>query len=148
MIKLDFCLCKNKGADQHTAQLISGFVFATQIVQFLFCSNQRFKFLAFFCDCTCRFVSELVGNPEDQFCHFKRKKFISDSDYDSDSDLKKKKKKNEREKKRNEREREKKDLDILIVKLMFLVYFRPSHLMVILLVVTAAVVVVSTFVLP
>ena len=37
MRKPDFCLCKNKDADQlcSTAQLIGAFVFATQIVQFL-----------------------------------------------------------------------------------------------------------------
>ena len=52
-----------------TAQLISVFVFATQIVQSLFFLNTNFKPLAIFCDCTARFVSDLVGNPEDPFSH-------------------------------------------------------------------------------
>ena len=29
--------------------------------------NQNFKILALYCDCTGRFVSDLVGNPEDRF---------------------------------------------------------------------------------
>ena len=41
-----------------TAKLISAFVFANRIVQFLL----YFKLLALFCDCTGRFVSYLVGN--------------------------------------------------------------------------------------
>ena len=48
-----------------TAQLISAFVFATRIVQFLFFLNQKLK-LHMFYGCTDRFVSELVGNPEDR----------------------------------------------------------------------------------
>ena len=28
---------------------------------------RNFKLLAFFCDCTDRFVSDMVGNPEDRF---------------------------------------------------------------------------------
>ena len=46
MRKPDFCLCENKGADQLrsiTAKLISAFVFATRIVQFLFFSNTKFQ---------------------------------------------------------------------------------------------------------
>ena len=38
MRKPDFCLCKNKGADQ-LRKLISAFVFATPIVQSLFFLN-------------------------------------------------------------------------------------------------------------
>ena len=30
---------------------------------------QNFKVLALFCDCTDRFVLDLVGNPEDRFSH-------------------------------------------------------------------------------
>ena len=52
-----------------TAQLISAFVFATQIVQSLFFLNPKFKPLAIFCSCTVRFVSDLVGNPEYRFSH-------------------------------------------------------------------------------
>ena len=50
-----------------TAKLISAFVFATRIVQSLFYLN--FKPLAILCGCTARFVSDLVGNPEDRFSH-------------------------------------------------------------------------------
>ena len=31
--------------------------------------KQNSKPLAIFCDCTARFVSDLVGDPEDQFSH-------------------------------------------------------------------------------
>ena len=44
--KPDFCLGENKGADQlcgYTAKLISAFVFATRIVQFLFYLNPKFQ---------------------------------------------------------------------------------------------------------
>ena len=61
--KPDFCLCENKVA----AKLISAFVFATRIVQFLFFLNPKFQLLAHFCDCTGRFVSDLGGHPEDRF---------------------------------------------------------------------------------
>ena len=45
-----------------TAKLISAFVFATRMVSI-------FKPLAILCGCTARFVSDLVGNPEDRFSH-------------------------------------------------------------------------------
>ena len=41
MRKPDFCICKNKAAV--TAQLISAFVFATRVVQFLFFLNPKFQ---------------------------------------------------------------------------------------------------------
>ena len=43
--KPDFCICENKAADQLsvTAQLICGFVFATQIVQSLYFLNRKFQ---------------------------------------------------------------------------------------------------------
>ena len=44
---------------------ISTIVFPTQIVQSLYILN--FKPLTI-CGCTARFVSDLVGNPEDRFC--------------------------------------------------------------------------------
>ena len=67
MRKLAFCICQNKDADQlrSTCEADHAFVFATRIVQSLFYLN--FKPLAMFCDCTARFVSDLVGNPEDRF---------------------------------------------------------------------------------
>ena len=49
-LKPDFCLCENRGADMlcsNSAQLISVFVFATQIV---YTFVQNFKLLACFCD--------------------------------------------------------------------------------------------------
>ena len=41
--KPDFCLGENKGADQLRGNLISAFVFATRIVQFLFYLNPKFQ---------------------------------------------------------------------------------------------------------
>ena len=66
-----FCICENKDADQLCvhAKLISAFVFATWIVQYLLFLNTNFKPLAIFCDYTARFVSDLVRNPEDRFSH-------------------------------------------------------------------------------
>ena len=52
-----------------TAKLISAFVFATWIVQFLFYLNQNFKPLAIFSSCTAWFVWDVVENPEDRFSH-------------------------------------------------------------------------------
>ena len=52
-----------------TAKLISASVFATRIVQSLYFLNPNFKPLAIFCDCTARFVSDQVRNPEDRFSH-------------------------------------------------------------------------------
>ena len=56
-------ICENKGQISYaiTAQLISVFVFATQIVQFLFYLNRNFKHLACFCELKGWFVSDLVG---------------------------------------------------------------------------------------
>ena len=45
MRKSFFCICENKDADQlrGTAKLISAFVFAIRIVQFLFYLNLKFQ---------------------------------------------------------------------------------------------------------
>ena len=44
MRKPAFCICENKGADQQvTAKLISAFVFAKRIVQFLYFLNPKFQ---------------------------------------------------------------------------------------------------------
>ena len=59
--KPDFC-------ELHTsAQLISAFVFTSQLKNSSSTYIQNFKLLAFFCDCTDQFVSHLVGNLEDRF---------------------------------------------------------------------------------
>ena len=58
---------ENKHAQ--TAQLISIFVFATGIVQFLFYLYSKFQALACFCECVGQFVSALVGNPNCWFSH-------------------------------------------------------------------------------
>ena len=62
--KLDFCLCKKKGADQ-----LCTFVFATQIVQFLFFSNPKFQVSSHLLWLYRTVVSDLVGNPKDRFSH-------------------------------------------------------------------------------
>ena len=73
MRKPPFCKCENKDADQlcgnHTADQRLCFRYIdTQSLCFL---NPNFKPLAIFSDCTARFVSDLVGNPEDRFSHNK-----------------------------------------------------------------------------
>ena len=60
MRKPNFKLWESK--DAVTAQLICTFVFAARIVQFF-----SFKLLAFLCDCTDWFVSDLIRNPEEWF---------------------------------------------------------------------------------
>ena len=71
MKKTDFAYAKTKAQISCAviAHLISGFVFATRIVQShsSFTYNQNFKILAFTCGCIGRFVSDLVRNPEDSF---------------------------------------------------------------------------------
>ena len=71
MRKLAFCICKIKGVDQ-----LRGKRAADQRLCF---SQHRkyistfyigiFKPLAIYCGCKALFVSEMVGNPEDMFCH-------------------------------------------------------------------------------
>ena len=53
-----------------TAQLISAFIFAAQKYYSSFIHIENFKLLPIFCDYTGRFVSDLVGNPKDQFSRF------------------------------------------------------------------------------
>ena len=57
MRKLDFCICENKDVDQ-----LHGNGEADQ--RFCF---RNIDSLAILCGCTARFVSCLVGNPEDRF---------------------------------------------------------------------------------
>ena len=66
MRKPDFCLCENKGADQlrSNCEADQRLCFS-QHGKYNFSSD--FKLLACFCDCTGRFVSDLVGKHEDRF---------------------------------------------------------------------------------
>ena len=50
-----------------TAKLISAFVFATRIVQFLYFLDPNFQPLAIFCACAARSESDLVGTPKTGF---------------------------------------------------------------------------------
>ena len=71
--KSAFRICENKGADQ-----LRGHREADQRLCFRNTDNtipllpkfiRNFKPLANFCGCKARFVSDLVGNPEDRFSH-------------------------------------------------------------------------------
>ena len=70
--KPDFGLCENKGADQLCsnckADQLLCFLYTDRTISLLL-KYKNFKLLACFCDCTGRFVSDLVGNPEDRFSH-------------------------------------------------------------------------------
>ena len=69
MRNLGFCLCENKAADQLCSNCIADqglcFRYTDSTIPLLLITN--FKPLACFCDCTSRFVFDLVGNPNDQF---------------------------------------------------------------------------------
>ena len=60
--KPEFCLCENKGADQ----LRLCFRYTDRTISLLL-KSEISSFWVCFCDCTGRFVSDLVGNPEDRF---------------------------------------------------------------------------------
>ena len=67
MRKPAFCICENKDADQlrgnrEADQRLCLYNPFTTLIR-------NFKHLAIFCGCTARFVSDLVGNPEDRFSH-------------------------------------------------------------------------------
>ena len=67
MRKPAFSICENKGADK-----LHNNCAADQRLYFRYTSSSQilnFKPLAFYCGCTFRFVSDLVGNPEDRFSH-------------------------------------------------------------------------------
>ena len=70
MRKPAFCICENKDADQ-----LRGNREADQRLCFRYTDSpsstyiRNFKPLAIFCGCTDRFVSYLVGHPEDRFSH-------------------------------------------------------------------------------
>ena len=66
------CICENKGADQlcgnRTADQRLCFRYTDSTIPYL-SKIRDYKPLAIFCICTARFVSDLVGNPEDRFSH-------------------------------------------------------------------------------
>ena len=69
MRKPAFCICKNKDADQ-----LYGNREADQHLCFRYIASTIPLFpkpLAIFCDCTARFVSDQIRNPEDLFSHNK-----------------------------------------------------------------------------
>ena len=65
--KPDFCICENKDADQlrgnHEAPLFS----LNSTIPLL--RKPEISSLFIFCGCIARFMSDLVGNPEDRFSH-------------------------------------------------------------------------------
>ena len=65
MRKPDFCLGENKGADQLCSNRQADQCFCFHSSNSTISLN--FKLLACFCACTARFVSDMVGKPEDQF---------------------------------------------------------------------------------
>ena len=60
-----FCICENKDA---AGQRLC-FRYIDSTITLLHIIIQNFQPLAIFCGCTARFVSDLVGNPEDRFSH-------------------------------------------------------------------------------
>ena len=72
MRKPDFCICVNKDADQlrgnREADQHLCFRYMDSTIPLL-SKSKNLKTLAIFCGCTARFVSDLVGNPEDRFYH-------------------------------------------------------------------------------
>ena len=68
MRKPDFCICKNKGADQLCSNCTADqpLCFRYTVSMSSPTYTQNFKVLAFLCDCTYQFMSDLIGNPEDR----------------------------------------------------------------------------------
>ena len=71
MRKPAFCICENKGTEQLYSNCAADQRLCLRylIVKYLYSIIPNFKPLAIFCGCTARFVSDLVGNPEDRFSH-------------------------------------------------------------------------------
>ena len=71
MRKPAFCICENKDEDQlrgnREADQRLCFRYTDSTIPLL--PKSEIKALAIFCGCTARFVSDLVGNPEDRFSH-------------------------------------------------------------------------------
>ena len=72
MRKQALCICENKDADQlrgnHDADQRLCFRYIDSTIPLL-PKYKTFKPLAILCDCTARFVWDLVGNPEDRLSH-------------------------------------------------------------------------------
>ena len=70
MRKPAFCICENKDADQlcgnRTADQRLCFHYIDSTIPLL-SKSKKIQPLAIFCGCRARFVSDLVGNPEDRF---------------------------------------------------------------------------------
>ena len=73
MRKTAFCICENKDADQlcsnREADQCLCFRYTDSTIPLLPKFIRNFKPLAILCGCAARFVSDLVGNPEDRFSH-------------------------------------------------------------------------------
>ena len=72
MRKPAFCILENKDTDQlcgnREADQRLCFRYMDSTISLL-SESKNFKPLTIFCDCTVRFVSDLVGNPKDRFSH-------------------------------------------------------------------------------
>ena len=74
MRKQAFCICKNKDTDQlhSNCKADQGLCFPYKDSTIsLLPKSEIFKPLATFCEGRARFVTDLVGNPEDRFSHNK-----------------------------------------------------------------------------
>ena len=72
MRKPVFYLCENKDSDQLRGNREADQRLCFTLHRYYNLSTfqiRHFKPLAILCDCTARFVSDLVGNPEDRFSH-------------------------------------------------------------------------------
>ena len=71
MRKPTICIGENKGADQlhSNCEADQRLCFRCTDSSISLLKSVIFKLLACLCDCTGRFVSDLVGNPEDRFSH-------------------------------------------------------------------------------
>ena len=69
MRKLAFGICENKGADQLCGSRTADHRPCFRYIDSKSLFFRNFKPPAIFCGCTARFVSDLVGNPEDRFSH-------------------------------------------------------------------------------
>ena len=68
MRKLTFCICESKGTDQLRVSRAGDQRLCFRYIDTSSSKIQNFKSLPIFCGHPPRFVSDLVGNPEDRFC--------------------------------------------------------------------------------